>query len=175
MSEVPTTPAKVHYLSRVDLYSHQKPYVVDSSFDISNLEGVRVTNRITEEREVNFVDVRAKDDYGLDSTGWTYLQAGTMMSTAEFDDPTTVETKYYDELVALLQDRFPQYSSIAVLDHVVRKRSPKFPAQVGAAITAEQPLALVHSDFSPEGAKLRTEGYRTLHFEVKDRPYDMLK
>jgi hypothetical protein len=57
----------------------------------------------------------------------------------------------------------------------VRKRSPKFPHEVGATTEAEQPLSLTHSDFSVEGGLSRVDIY------VKDNPelggvlFDMLK
>ncbi|KAH7079560.1 hypothetical protein FB567DRAFT_124985 [Paraphoma chrysanthemicola] len=96
------------------------------------------------------------------------------LSNVDFDDPGLIGSEYYDEIAALLQAQFPQYSSIAILDHVVRKRSPAFPTQVGAVMAAEQPLSLAHSDFSSEGARLRTEGYRSLGQVGKDQAYDML-
>lgn len=195
----------LHYLTRDLIYQHEKPYLVTKEVDLSNVPGAVETNRILEECPVEVHDVRTcpEKEICLNITGWTFVKGETNMSTVGFYDAPTVETAYFDELQEILKE-FPQYTNVAFLDHVVgshdtfllplslnirwflfginadkqeqvRKRSPKFPREVGAATEAEQPLSLTHSDFSTEGGLSRVDIYIKENPKLECVPFDMLK
>jgi len=58
----------------------------------------------------------------------------------------------------------------------IRRRSPKYPAQIGNDAVFEQPAALPHSDFSTRGAFLHlSEAFPGQEEHFKDKEFDLIK
>ncbi|PVH89532.1 hypothetical protein DL98DRAFT_600828 [Cadophora sp. DSE1049] len=170
--------SSLHFLTRDPIYQSEKPYLVDKEVDLSNVPRAVETNRILEECPVKVHDVRAclMQEVDIDVTGWTFVKGEAEMSTADFHDPPTMESTYFDELLQMMKDQFPQYSSLALLDHVVRpqKKSQVSTRGWGCYRSGATFITYTHSDFSTKGAERRGEIYVKENPTLEGIPFDML-
>ncbi|RSL84310.1 hypothetical protein CEP51_004009 [Fusarium floridanum] len=87
-----------------------------------------------------------------------------------------IEVSYSQEIEKLLHENFPEYSRIEMMNVVVRKRDPRYPAPGNSIeVSHEQPAGIPHTDFSVNGLPLQTElSFPGQWIHLKDMDFDIL-
>lgn len=105
------------YLARDALYRKEKPYASDFSVEDSE---VVLTNHIIDFMDSIVSDARPRrESFSLQLHGFCFLQASTSVDTHNAGDERFVEETYFDEIEAVLHDKFPEYSRLECLDYQV--------------------------------------------------------
>jgi hypothetical protein len=110
--------SKIYYLARDPRFETEKPFKCLGPIDA--VPGAVQTNQVVDAHIVNVHDVRHDPDFGLDTTGWTFMKHKADWLPHVFDSNTVIEQSYYPEIEQLLKRNFPRYSRILFLDHSVR-------------------------------------------------------
>lgn len=147
-------PYDLPYLSRNELFTHQKPY--SSVLDVSSIPGASPSNHVVGFFPKVIRDARASGSrFTLHTNGFEFLKETTNINPQNASDTGFVTGEYIPRLLEILKRNFPEYESFRVIDFQVRKRSEKFPAMLGAPTEFAQPAALPHCDFSTKGSFIR--------------------
>ncbi|KAL8861045.1 MAG: hypothetical protein Q9178_002558 [Gyalolechia marmorata] len=165
----------IQYLARDELYDIEKPYSAD--FEIEERKSIKRSNYILSTEPVSIHAIGSSDHFHLDTHGFCTINAKTSLSVHDaLSQPEAVETAYFDEIEAILHDRFPEYSRFEGIEFVVRKRDDRFPSDEVAIVTHEQPACLAHSDYSNAGALLQlSASFPGQEEHFKDKEYDIIK
>jgi hypothetical protein len=183
---------EIVHVARDALYENEKPYAADFSAPQKS------SNHIFEVRNVFIEDIRCiKDNLTLDKNGFCILNcptSATFESLSSGGSEMEVLT-YYQQMKALVLERFPEYSRVVVLEHQVltqkilaqnsrlihtdclhqlRKRDRGYPEEVEN--THSQPARLAHRDFTTRGLYLRMDlSFPDQVMEYRDKDMDFLK
>lgn len=109
----------VQYLARDELYDIEKPYSAD--FEIEERKNIKRSNYILSTEPVSIHAIGSSDHFHLDTHGFCTINAKTSLSAHDaLTQPEAAETAYFDEIEAILHDRFPEYSRFEGIEFVVR-------------------------------------------------------
>jgi len=111
--------ASIEYLSRLDLYQTEKPYM--TTFEIPGHVG-RTTNHQYTPHEARIQDVRdTKALFSLGVHGFEYRDWPAKLHEVDFDDPASIESCYYPQVLLQMRQAFPDAKEILILSHLVGK------------------------------------------------------
>lgn len=105
---------KMKHLARDPLYLKQKPY---AAYFATTEED---NNHIFENADVTVYDARPlKDSFTLDKNGFCFLDCATSVTYESLKSDKSVVENYHLEMEDLIQQNFPEYSRVEVIDHGV--------------------------------------------------------
>lgn len=108
--------SSIWFLARRELYATVKPYTLAFTPDTS----IPRENVQREEKHKIICDIRTHhDEISFTKNGFTVLEMPELPLVIDWDDKTSVETKFYPTIVSQLGKAFPGSSCIA-LHHQVR-------------------------------------------------------
>ncbi|EFR04155.1 hypothetical protein MGYG_07162 [Nannizzia gypsea CBS 118893] len=167
-----TFAAKIHYLQRLKLYESQKPYMI--TFDIPEKVGKK-TNHSYIPCDVHITNAQqCKEKFTLDSHGFQFEDWPTNLVSENFDDDNLVKNRYYGEVVARMEQLFPDALEIRALTYLRRKRNETFLKVASAEPKSINPIIYAHTDFTPKGAATAIEPLLRAHEYLRGHRYDML-
>ncbi|GHP01387.1 hypothetical protein PPROV_000014300 [Pycnococcus provasolii] len=106
-------------------------------------------------RKVHVHDARASyPQPTLEKRGFEMRTCPTALSTSEFRDPTTVNTRYYNEMEKLIREATGA-SRVIIYDHTLRGSDAEGLNVLGDATKAAAAVRRVHCDYSVESAPKR--------------------
>lgn len=130
----PMSPKDLHttfpYLARDAIYQKERPYA--TAF-LPESNDVVLTNHIFDFMDLVVRDAQPlRESFNLQTQGFCFFKASTSLSSHNVDDERFVEKTYFDEIEALLHEKFPEYTRLECLDYQVcyasadatRKQSP---------------------------------------------------
>src|SRR5262249_9027935 len=113
--------------------------------------GVPRTTALYKEHTVQIRDVRpVAATLSLEREGFQLLTAPT--SVTDFSDEEVIRTRYYAEMIALLE-KLPGASRVVVFDHTIRRRIPG--ASDRSSGIPRQPVPRVHNDYTEKSGPQR--------------------
>lgn len=105
------------YLARDALYQKEKPFTTDF---LPEANHVVLTNHIFDFMDLVVRDARPqRESFSLEKQGFCFLKASTNLSSDNAGDQDFVEKTYFNEIEALLHDKFPEYTRLECLDYQV--------------------------------------------------------
>jgi hypothetical protein len=111
--------ADIEYLSRLDLYRTEKPYM--TTFKIPDSVG-RSTNHKYTTHKAWIQDAKSnREAFSLDIHGFEFRDWATKFQNADFEDEDTITSSYYSELLDQMERAFPHAQKIFILSHLVGK------------------------------------------------------
>lgn len=112
------TETTIQHIARDVLYTDEKPY--SAEFEVEANESVRSTNYILSTERVVIHAIDPADNFELDTHGFVLVNANTSLDVDEaLKHPEVVESSYFEELRAVLLDRFPEYIRFEGFEFVV--------------------------------------------------------
>ncbi|KUJ22222.1 uncharacterized protein LY89DRAFT_290130 [Mollisia scopiformis] len=143
-----TRAVQITHIARDVLYETEKPYAADFSAP------EKTGNHIFEVKDILIKDARPnKDNFRLEKNGFCLLNSPILATFESLSYNESDVLAYYQQMEALVLERFPEYSKVVVLEHQLRKRDVGYPEAVEN--TYNQPARLVHHDFTTRGLVLR--------------------
>ncbi|EGX45093.1 hypothetical protein AOL_s00173g194 [Orbilia oligospora ATCC 24927] len=137
-------PGTIWYLSRLELYRKQKPFMV--TFDTSTFEGSKKTNHLYESYPTRIVDMRADmGQYKLNLHGFEVCHWDTPLVSNDFDDENILREKYYPEIASQLQKHLAGVSTVHVFQHLRRKTPKGFMEALEKEPDYHQPIIYAHA------------------------------
>jgi hypothetical protein len=108
----------IQYLARDKIYETEKPYSTD--FEIEERPGVRKTNYILTSQPVTVTTIDDANRFSLDQHGFCVIRHKTCLTVENaLQRPCTMELDYVEELEAILQKNFPEYTRFEAMEFVV--------------------------------------------------------
>ncbi|KAF5000630.1 hypothetical protein FDECE_11167 [Fusarium decemcellulare] len=164
---------EVPYIARDPLYKEEKLF----SCDFDHGDSAFARNHKYDRTSITVKELIDPAAFSLDTHGFCVLKAKSSLSPDKaLDDKREIEESYSHEIEELLRQHFPEYSRIEMMNVVVRKRDPRYPAPGNAAIAShEQPAGVPHTDFSVDGLPLQAElSFPGQWVHLKDMDFDVL-
>ncbi|KAF4992900.1 hypothetical protein FGRMN_6843 [Fusarium graminum] len=142
----------ISYLARSDILLKEKAF--DTDYPVSHLPGIRQTNHVTEDVEVEVHEITDKTHWDIDVHGFCILNHEPLLDPAELWIRKEEAQKLYEkEIEQLVAERFPEYTRIQPYDVTLRNRAPDFPIPERVYVeTHKQPATKPHADVTPLGA-----------------------
>ncbi|KAF7670920.1 hypothetical protein GT037_011048 [Alternaria burnsii] len=166
--------ANIEYLSRLDLYETEKPYM--TAFEIPSDVG-SMTNHEYSAHMVEVQDARDnKASFSLDVHGFKFCDWPTKYRSADFEDEDLIESKYYQEVLQQMTQGFPDAMEIHIVSHLRRKRNEvKATSEPGPGTSKHaNTITYAHTDFSPDGAKIAVEHIVEKHAHLRGRRFEVI-
>ena len=107
---------QIVHIARDALYKTEKPYAADFSAPGKS------SNHIFEVRNVVMKDARlSRNNFTLDKNGFCLLECpiSATFESLSSDESDSDILAYYQQMEALVLERFPEYSRVVVLEHQV--------------------------------------------------------
>jgi hypothetical protein len=143
IGELPSVKAALSYIEPM----RQKP----RSLEYEPMPGVPPTTAVHRDHTVMIRDVRPiASSLSLDREGFQLVRSPS--SVTDFYDQAAVQTRYYSEIVSLLEDLTGAFR-VVVFDHTIRRRIPG--ATDRTTGIARQPVPRVHNDYTVKSAPQR--------------------
>ncbi|KAF3164219.1 hypothetical protein TWF225_010986 [Orbilia oligospora] len=166
-------PGTIWYLSRLELYRKQKPFMV--TFDTSTFEGSKKTNHLYESYPTRIVDMRAHmGQYKLNLHGFEVCHWDTPLVSNDFDDENILREKYYPEIASQLQKHLAGVSTVHVFQHLRRKTPKGFMKALEKEPDYHQPIIYAHADFSTRGAEVQVESFFRENEHLRGRRWEII-
>ncbi|RMJ08400.1 hypothetical protein CDV36_011981 [Fusarium kuroshium] len=163
----------VPYIARDPLYQKEKPF----SCDFNHGDSIFARNHKCHPISITVKDIVSPTEFNLDTHGFCVLKANTSVDPERaLANKREIEVSYSQEIEKLLHENFPEYSRIEMMNVVVRKRDPRYPAPGNSIeVSHEQPAGIPHTDFSVNGLPLQTElSFPGQWIHLKDMDFDIL-
>lgn len=111
---------QVRYLARDGLYQREKPYAAD--FEVNEENGVRKSNFIIQNCDIQVTPTTSQSDFNLDVSGFCILEEDTSLTLEDaLDRPEQAELEYQAQLEQILHMHFPAYARLEALDFVASR------------------------------------------------------
>ena len=111
---------QVRYLARDDSYQREKPYAAD--FEVNEKKGVRKSNFIIQNCDIQVKPTTSQSDFNLDVNGFCILEEDTSLTLEDaLDRPEQAEFEYQAQLEQILHMHFPAYARLEALDFVASR------------------------------------------------------
>ncbi|ETN40800.1 uncharacterized protein HMPREF1541_05080 [Cyphellophora europaea CBS 101466] len=158
----PTTSATLYYLSRLELYKHEKPYHINVP-PSALPPGMQSTEKSEGYDGITVNNLRGREhEFSLDNSGFQVFRdeektfsLASALKYDEYADFQTVKSRYRAAVSQFLVERLGA-EAVFPFTHEVRRRASVFPRLPRGTGEAPQPVQGVHVDFTPRWAVERT-------------------
>ena len=129
-------------------------------------EGTPKTNLSVEVRKAEITDIRGKEGFTLDKTGFEALyNEPTSLKYEDFDDESKVTSTYYKEVEEILKKATGAHR-VVLFDHTIRRHHPD---DTPDTPQTRRPVSRTHVDQTPKS------GIERVHRHLGDEAEELLK
>ncbi|KAH6973824.1 hypothetical protein BKA56DRAFT_592590 [Ilyonectria sp. MPI-CAGE-AT-0026] len=141
------------YLTRLDLYQEQKPYVVNFPVTDADFKRTNLSHKLHE--DIPLCDVRGHEDrFCLDTHGFQMLKHSSKMPNEDFENDAIIRSTYYPEIETLIKNALGA-SKVFIFEHTPRLHVPY--KQGCGCDRKRRPLISAHIDQTKEASIQRVQ------------------
>lgn len=131
---------QLFFLDRDELYETVKPYVI--RYDVKTCIPPENIKRLL--HPVTIKDLRQfKEKLEFIHCGFEVLSIASSMSYEDYEDEDKIQSIHVPEILDRVKENFSA-DDVHALEHVIRRRHPKWPIATGDSYDYEQPASRAH-------------------------------
>ncbi|KAJ5464117.1 CmcJ-like methyltransferase [Penicillium sp. IBT 31633x] len=165
----------IRYVARSSIFETEKAFTTD--FPVDHVEGARRTNQEEDHQPVTINCIENPNEWKLDEHGFCFIKAETHVEAPyTLDTRNEIQKSYWQQIEAIVHEKFPQYSRIESFDFTVRKRDADFPEKArGYRQEYVPPATTAHCDYSRNGSYLVLQhSFPGQEMAWKDKTFDFI-